>query len=72
MTKRWIITRSPCHIESSKIARVKANPEQPGQCFSDWGQYDKAVEYYEKSLAICRELKDRRGEGKPWATWACL
>jgi tetratricopeptide (TPR) repeat protein len=27
-----------------------------------WGQHDKAVSSYEKSLATCRELKDRKGE----------
>jgi tetratricopeptide (TPR) repeat protein len=34
-----------------------------GLIYDDWGQYDKAVGYYEKSLAIKRELKDRKGEG---------
>lgn len=31
--------------------------------YKAWGQYDKVVSYYEKSLAIKRELKDRPGEG---------
>ncbi len=27
------------------------------------GNYEKAIESYEQSLAICREVKDRKGEG---------
>ena len=34
-----------------------------GNIYSDWGQYDKAVDYYEKSIAVCREFKDRKLEG---------
>jgi len=34
-----------------------------GKGYEDWGQYAKAQEYYEKSLAIFRELKDPKGEG---------
>ena len=31
--------------------------------YSDWGQYDKALEYYEKSLELSRKLGDVKGEG---------
>ena len=51
------------YAESSKIARGKGDLNNLGVVFSGWGQYDKAVDYYEKSLAISRELKDRMGEG---------
>ena len=36
-----------------------------GLIYASWGQYDKAVDHYEKSLTIKREIKDRKGEGKP-------
>ena len=34
-----------------------------GVVYSDWGRYDKAVDYYQQSLALAREFKDPMGEG---------
>jgi len=34
-----------------------------GNVYKDWGQYAKAVEYYEKSLGIARKVGDVKGEG---------
>ena len=31
--------------------------------YYSWGQYPKALEYFEKSLAITRKLGDVKGEG---------
>ena len=31
--------------------------------YRDWGQYAKAVEYYEKSLQIARKIGNVKGEG---------
>ncbi len=34
-----------------------------GLAYSDLGQVEKAIQYYEKALAIAQEIGDRRGEG---------
>ena len=34
-----------------------------GNAYSDLGQVERAIEYYEQALAIAREIGDRRGEG---------
>ena len=34
-----------------------------GGVYNSWGQYPKALEYYEKSLAIRQKLGDVKGEG---------
>ncbi len=34
-----------------------------GNAYSDLGQVEKAIQYYEKALAIAQEIGDRRGEG---------
>ena len=34
-----------------------------GNVYESWGQYDKAIDYYEKDLAICRKLDRVGGEG---------
>ncbi len=34
-----------------------------GLAYSDLGQLEKAIGYYEQALAIAREIGDRRGEG---------
>ena len=34
-----------------------------GNVYRSWGQYAKAVEYYEKSLEIKRKIGDVKGEG---------
>ncbi len=34
-----------------------------GNAYSDLGQVDKAIQLYEKALAIAEEIGDRRGEG---------
>jgi tetratricopeptide (TPR) repeat protein len=38
---------------------IGATANNLGNVFAKWGQYDRAVDYYEKSLAIKRELKGR-------------
>ncbi len=65
MIRPWTITRS-----LSAMSRVQKDRRGEGSilnnlglAFADWGQYGKAVDCYEKSLDIKRELKDRRGEG---------
>jgi tetratricopeptide (TPR) repeat protein len=32
-----------------------------GIIYAGWGEYPKAIEYYEKSLAICRKIGDHKG-----------
>ena len=66
MARQSIITRSRCpYPESSKNRWDEGQTlYNLGNVFKEWGQYDKAVEYYKKSLAIKRELKDRTGEGR--------
>ena len=45
-------------------------PGQPGECVLQLGEIARrAIGYYEQALVIAREIGDRRGEGKPWATW---
>jgi tetratricopeptide (TPR) repeat protein len=34
-----------------------------GTCYSSLGDYRRAIDHYEKSLAIAREIGDRQGEG---------
>ena len=34
-----------------------------GNAYSDLGQVEKAIDYYEQALVIVREIGDRRGEG---------
>ena len=37
------------------------------------GSYKKAIEYYEKALAIAQEIGDRRGEGDDlWKPRKCI
>ena len=58
---------------NSEIARVKGNTlNNLGSVCRGWGQYDKTVEYYDKSLAIGRDLKDRQGRGRSPNNWASL
>ncbi len=33
-----------------------------GLVYADWGEYDKAVKYYEQALSLARQCRDRRGE----------
>ena len=47
-----------------------------GLAYSDLGEVEKAISYYEEALAIAREIGHRQGEGadlgnlgKPTATW---
>ncbi len=35
-----------------------------GLIYADWGQYDKAMKFYEKSLAIYRGCNDRKREAQ--------
>ena len=34
-----------------------------GLAYSDLGEYQKAIEYYEQALEIAREIGDKQGEG---------
>jgi len=37
--------------------------ENLGNAYSDLGQVEKAIEYYEQALVISKEIGDKRGEG---------
>jgi tetratricopeptide (TPR) repeat protein len=37
-----------------------------GSAYHSLGQYQQAIEFYQQSLAIKREIGDRRGEAKAW------
>src|SRR5208283_2053776 len=57
--------------KSLDIARKVTNPKGEalslmnlGLVYKDWGQYGKAVEYYEKSLELKRKLGNFQEEGR--------
>ena len=40
-----------------------------GNAWDDLGETQKAVGFHEQSLAIAREVGDRRGEGRALGAW---
>ena len=52
-------------LRESQIRKAERVPtlNNIGLVYDSWGQYPKALEYYERSLAITRKLRDVKVEG---------
>jgi len=79
--KYWLDSKYPEAIAKSeeglKLARKLKNKKYIGRflgnigiMYGTLGQYEKGLTYFKQTLAIKREIGDKKGEGKIWAILA--